>query len=324
MIAFDHINRYYINAYDCFSGVKWHMPPIAGVKLGKNAQKKKVTFNQVFYNIRNDMKTEVHTILGAGGVIGRELMRELAGYTSHVRLVQRRPAFPPAGMEARAADLLKGDQVSEAVQGSTVAYLVAGLAYRTAVWQAQWPVIMGNVIEACKQHAVRLVFFDNVYLYGHVDGPMTEKTPVNPCSAKGEVRAHIAGMLMNEVHAGTLSGVIARAADFYGPDATNTFVHPMVFELLRDGKKAAWLCNGDMPHSMIFTPDAARATARLGTTEDAFGQVWHLPVAPDPPTGKQFIEMVAGAFQTRPRYRILGTGLLRLAAPGQRRRSRVD
>jgi nucleoside-diphosphate-sugar epimerase len=270
--------------------------------------------NKVFYGIKEGMKTEVHTILGAGGVIGRELMRELAAYTGQVRLVHRHPAFPPAGMEARAADLLNGDQVAEAVRGSTVAYLVVGLPYRTGVWQAEWPVIMGNVIEACKRHAVRLVFFDNVYLYGCVDGPMTEETPINPCSAKGAVRARIAGMLMDEIRAGNLSGLIARAADFYGPDATNTFVHPMVFELVRDGKKAVWLCNGDVPHSMIFTPDAARATARLGNTEDAFGQVWHLPVAPDPPTGKQFIEMVAGAFQTRPRYRILGTGLLRLVA----------
>jgi nucleoside-diphosphate-sugar epimerase len=264
---------------------------------------------------RKTMSNALHTILGAGGVIGRELMRELAAYTDRIRLVRRHPQPPSAvGIEAFAADLRNPGQVADAVRGSAVAYLVAGLPYRTAVWQAEWPLIMGNVIAACRQHSVRLVFFDNVYLYGRVDGPMTEETPVNPCSAKGEVRARIAQMLMAEIGAGNIHGVIARAADFYGPDATNTFVHPMVFEMLRDGKKAVWLCNGDLPHSLIFTPDAARATALLGNTEDAWGQVWHLPVHPEPPTGRQFITMVATAFHTGPRYRVLGTGLLKLVS----------
>jgi nucleoside-diphosphate-sugar epimerase len=271
--------------------------------------------NQPPYGIRKAMNNDLHTILGAGGVIGRELMRELAAYTNHIRLVRRHPQPPStAGMEARAADLRNPDQVADAVRGSVVAYLVAGLPYRTAVWQEEWPLIMNNVMQACRQHSVRLVFFDNVYLYGRVDGPMTEETPVNPCSAKGEVRARIAERLMAEIRAGNICGLIARAADFYGPDATNTFVHPMVFELLRDGKKAVWLCNGDVPHSMLFTPDAARATALLGNTGDAWNQVWHLPVHPDPPTGRQFIAMVASAFHTRPECRVLGSGLLRLVS----------
>jgi len=261
------------------------------------------------------MSNDLHTILGAGGVIGRELMRELAAYTDRIRMVRRHPQPPSAaGIEARAADLRNPRQVADAVRGSAVAYLVAGLPYRTAVWQAEWPLIMDNVITACRQHSVRLVFFDNVYLYGRVDWLMSEEAPVNPCSAKGEVRARIAEMLMAEIRAGNICGLIARAADFYGPDATNTFVHPMVFELLRDGKKAAWLCNGNVPHSMIFTLDAARATALLGNTKDAWGQVWHLPVHPNPPTGRQFITMVARAFHTGPRYRVLGTGLIRLVS----------
>ncbi len=260
------------------------------------------------------MSNNLHTILGAGGVIGRELVRELAAYTDHIRLVRRQPQPPAAaGIEARAADLLDPGQVADAVRGSAVAYLVAGLPYRTAVWQSQWPVIMRNVIAACARHQVRLVFFDNVYLYGYVEGAMSEETPVNPCSRKGEVRARIADMLMGEIRAGNLCGLIARAADFYGPDATNTFVHPMVFELLRDGKKASWLGNSEVPHAMLFTPDAARATALLGNTEDAYGQVWHLPVHPDPPTGRQFITMVARAFNSKPTYRLLGAGMVKVA-----------
>ena len=58
-------------------------------------------------------------------------------------------------------------------------------------------------------------------MYGKVAGPMTENTPYAPCSKKGEIRAKIATALMNEVQAGGLSAMIARSADFYGPDTQN-------------------------------------------------------------------------------------------------------
>jgi len=76
--------------------------------------------------------------------------------------------------------------------------------------------VMRNTIDACKRHSSALVFFDNVYAYGQVDGVMTEETPYSPCSRKGEVRARIATMLMDEVRRGELRGMIVRSADFYG------------------------------------------------------------------------------------------------------------
>ena len=256
---------------------------------------------------------EVQTLLGAGGVIGNELMRELATRVDRVRLVRRHPAPPGPRMEARAADLLDARQVAEVVEGSTVAYLVAGLPYRAAVWETQWPVILDNVIEACKRHGVRLVFLDNLYLYGCVDGPIREDTPPNPCSRKGEVRAKLVERLTAEMRAGTLRAVIARGADFFGPGAVNSALHPLVFEMLRDGKKAGWLGRDDVPHSLLFTSDAGRALADLGNTPEAFGQTWLLPCDPNPPTGREFIRRAAEAFGTRPSHRQLGRTLLRIA-----------
>jgi hypothetical protein len=60
---------------------------------------------------------------------------------------------------------------------------------------------MGNAIEACKRSNARLVFFDNVYMYGKVDTVMTEDRPFRPCSKKGEIRAQIATTLLNEIKA---------------------------------------------------------------------------------------------------------------------------
>jgi nucleoside-diphosphate-sugar epimerase len=194
-----------------------------------------------------------------------------------------------------------------------VVFLLAGLAYELAVWQALWPRIMANAIEACKRASAKLVFFDNVYMYGKVQGPMTERTPNAPCSKKGAVREAIATTLMDEVQAGNVSALIARAADFYGPNTKNGVPNVLVFENFAKGAPASWLVNANVPHSLTFIPDAARGVATLAERDSAFNQVWHLPTAAEPPTGREFIEMAAAAFGVKPKYRVLSKPLLRVA-----------
>ncbi len=252
------------------------------------------------------------TLLGAGGAIGRPLAGLLTARGEPVRLVGRRPG-PVAGAEIVAADLSDRGQTVQAVAGSSVVHLLVGLPYRTAVWRERWPRIMANVIEACKRAGARLVFFDNVYMYGRVSGPMTEQTPYAPCSRKGEVRARIATSLMDEVRAGRLTAMIARSADFYGSKTDHAVPDVLVLAALARGAKPSWLLNASVPHSLTFTPDAARALVMLAGRETAWNQIWHLPTAPDPPTGAGFIAMAAEAFGAPPRHRVLGRPMLRLA-----------
>jgi nucleoside-diphosphate-sugar epimerase len=256
----------------------------------------------------------VHTMLGARGVIARELSLALAGATDRIRQVSRRPERVNRGDELVPADLLDARATADAVAGSEVAYLVAGLKYDVRVWEEQWPRVMRNTIDACKRHAARLVFFDNVYAYGRVAGPMTEDTPFNPVSRKGEVRARIATMLLDEMRSGGIVAMIVRAADFYGPGATQSFPHVTVFERIRAGKTPQWVGNPRAIHTFTYTPDAGRATARLGTTPDAYGHTWHLPTTKEPLGGEGFVRLtceLAGRpfkLQVAPRWllRIMG------------------
>jgi hypothetical protein len=55
--------------------------------------------------------------------------------------------------------------------------LTAGLVYDKNIWAQQWPVIMQNAINVAKETGARLIFFDNIYMYGLVNGPITENTP---------------------------------------------------------------------------------------------------------------------------------------------------
>lgn len=254
----------------------------------------------------------MQTILGANGVIGRELAEALRAYTDRIRLVSRSPRALKPTDETFAADLLDANAASDAVRGSDVAYLVVGLQYSTNVWREQWPRLMRNVMDACKRHGTKLVFFDNVYAYGLVRGGMTEDTPYNPTSRKGEVRARIATMLEDEMKRGELQAMIVRAADFYGPGATTSMTHAVVFERLRAGKAPQWLGNPKAVHTFTYTPDAGRATAVLGQKAEAYGQVWHLPTHPEPITAEAFVRLACAAAHRPYRLQVAPKIMLRL------------
>ncbi len=253
------------------------------------------------------------TILGAGGAIGTELAKSLTQYTQNIRLVSRQPKAVNESDQLFPADLTKPEEVVAAVEGSDVAYLTVGLPYEIKIWESTWPVVMQNVIDACKIHGTRLVFFDNIYMYDPVCmADITEEAPIRPVSKKGMVREKIARMLMEAVEKGAITALIARSADFYGPSISKTSVlTETVMNNLARGKKAQWLVSLDCLHSFTYTPDAGRATAFLGITESAYDQVWHLPTTSDPPTGKEWIDRFAEEMGVKPGYQVAPKWLIR-------------
>jgi nucleoside-diphosphate-sugar epimerase len=253
------------------------------------------------------------TILGSGGAISKELVPRLCAAGRKVRLVSRNPSALGSGVETVAADVTDLQQTVAAVAGSSLVFLLAGLKYDHRVWAEAWPRVMSNSIEACKRAGARLVFFDNVYMYGRVNGPMTEETPFNPASRKGEIRARIATQLNEEWKSASVTAMIVRAADFYGPGAAHGIPNVLVFEPLSKGNSAMVLAADSLPHSYSYTLDCAEALVKLADTGTAWNQTWHVPTAPDPPAAREFIAMAAAAMGAKPKYRVLGPGMVRIA-----------
>lgn len=252
----------------------------------------------------------MQTILGAGGSIGIELARELSQYTSQIRLVSRKPERVNATDELFRADLTDQLMVDKAIAGSEIVYVTVGFKYDINVWRENWPAFMTNVIESCKKHRAKLVFFDNVYMYDRKHlYHMTEDTPIRPTSKKGRIRAEIASMLLDEVERGRLTALIARSADFLG--STNSIIVETVYKNLAKGKKADWFASTSKLHSYTFTPDAAKATALLGNTPEAYNQVWHLPTAA-PLTGKQWVALFGKEMGVKPDVRAVPLWIIRV------------
>lgn len=254
----------------------------------------------------------MHTILGAGGPVANALTSELSANNETIRLVSRRPiATENDNTSWRKADLLNYAEVLQAVKGSTVIYLCAGLVYDAKVWEEQWPVIMQNVIRITQETGARLIFFDNVYMYGLVNGPMKEDTPYNPSSKKGKIRAAIATLLMDEVKAGTIQASIARAPDFYGTNSMNSFFDMMVLDKYAANATANWMGDPKVLHNFIYIPDAGKALYLLGQHPESDNQIWHLPTAPAMP-GKDFIALAAKIYDVKPRYLAINKLMLQL------------
>ncbi len=254
----------------------------------------------------------LHTILGANGTIATELIPVLQEHGEQIRLVSRNPK-PVANAETMAADLLQNDDAMRAVAGSDIVYLLVGLAYDYEVWQRDWPLLMRNVIEACKHAGAKLIFFDNVYPYGIVTVSITEKTPFKPVSKKGTIRAEVDNLLLSEMKSGRLDAIITRAADFYGPRCTDKSVPGLlVFSRMKKKQTAQWFVNPNVPRAFTYTPDAAKAIYMLSQRPDAFNQTWILPAASPSLTGRQFIQLAATYMQGKDAVQVLPSWLIRL------------
>jgi nucleoside-diphosphate-sugar epimerase len=254
----------------------------------------------------------MQTILGSGGAIGVLLAKELKSYTNEIRLVSRNPKKVNATDRLFPANLLDRDEVNKAIKGSRVVYVTIGFPYSVKVWKKFWPKFMKYVINACIENNAKLVFFDNIYMYDkdYLNG-MTEETPINPPSEKGIIRHKVAQMLLDKIKEGKLNALIARSADFYGPNIDGTSVlTENLFKPYSKGKKGYWLASDTHKHSFTYTPDAAKATALLGNTADAYNQVWHLPTAAHPLTGKEWATTIANEMGVKPKYQVISKGFL--------------
>lgn len=255
----------------------------------------------------------LHTILGAGGSISNYLVPILLENKEQVRLVSRSQKNIE-GTENIIADLTNAEQTKKAVEGSSVVYLLVGLEYSIKAWKEQWPVIMTNVINACSEANAKLIFFDNVYMYGTVHGAMTEETAFNACSRKGEVRVAIANQLLHAMKTKKVNALIARSADFYGPGSDKTgMVNITVFQNLAKNKTAQCLVDANKPHSFTYVPDAAKALYLLAKDDTAFNQTWHLPTRSNPLTGKQFIELAAKEFNRLPKFMVFPKWMIKVS-----------
>jgi nucleoside-diphosphate-sugar epimerase len=232
----------------------------------------------------------VNVIFGTGP-LGLAVARHLASSGAQVRLVNRSGggADAPRGAEAVAADATDPAASRRACEGAEVVYHCATGAYGR--WAEFLPPLMNGIIEGAAAANARLVYGDNLYGYGPVDGPLREDLPYRPIGPNTRARAEVATTLMNAHAAGKVRATIGRASDFYGPHVHQSKAGDLIFAQALAGKPAQVVGDPDEPHTYSFIDDFAAGLVTLAQRDEALGQVWHIPNA-ETVTTRRFVEMV--------------------------------
>ncbi|RED26873.1 nucleoside-diphosphate-sugar epimerase [Flavobacterium cutihirudinis] len=257
----------------------------------------------------------MQTILGANGQIGEELARELKrNFTSDIRIVSRKAKKINDTDTVFSADLSIKQNAIEALKDSEIAYFTLGLPMNSDLWEKQFPLITRNIIDACKVNGTKLVFFDNTYMYPQDNRLLTEETVFAPVGRKGKIRKEMAEMVLKEIKSGELRAVICRAPEFYGSGKTQSITNTLIFNAIKENKKLKVPLADNKKRSLIWTPDASRATALIGNTPDAFGQTWHLPVDNTRLTYKEFINLASKIYGKELNYSVVPKLVFRIGA----------
>jgi nucleoside-diphosphate-sugar epimerase len=256
-------------------------------------------------------ENDLHVVLGANGGTGTAIVRELADRGHRVRAVSRRAgAGLQAGVEGVAADIMDPEQARRACEGAEVVYHAAQPTYTR--WVQEFPAMNSSVAQGAAAAGAKLLFADNLYMYAQSTDPLTEDSPLSVTGKKGPLRARMAEELLAAHRAGTLRVAIGRSSDYYGPYGLNSVLGERLFAAAVKGKRALWLGSLDVPRSLSYLEDMARAFVILGERQEADGQVWHLPTA-DPISGQQFLELVFAELGLPPKIARLSPGTARVA-----------
>lgn len=151
------------------------------------------------------------SILGTGA-LGRAVARELLKRGRTVRLVSRSRRGSPEGCTGFAADVSNVDSGNQGLRRGR-----GRLSHRDSRLHQ-----VGRALSShSKGSPSRLQKYprppgqrQSVYMYGAVDGEMTEESPQKPVTRKGKLRAELARMAMEAHERGKVQVALGRAPDF--------------------------------------------------------------------------------------------------------------
>ncbi|MFD0270081.1 NAD-dependent epimerase/dehydratase family protein [Streptomyces sp. NPDC127106] len=220
----------------------------------------------------------LHVVVGFGPA-GAATARLLAAQGESVRVVTASGRRPEPGIEHIALDARDGERLAEAAKGATALYGCAAPPYHR--WADEWPALASSLCAAAEATGAVLVLLGNLYGYGPVDGPVTERLPLAATGTKGRVRAAVWERARGLHEQGRIKAVEVRASDFFGPGVTDGgHLAARVVPALLRGKPVSTLGDPDAPHSWTYLPDVARALVEVAGEERARGRSWHVPTGP--------------------------------------------
>jgi nucleoside-diphosphate-sugar epimerase len=252
-----------------------------------------------------------HVVFGATGGIGGAVVAELLRRGQSVRAVSRHGAAPE-GAEGARADAADAAAAADAASGAGVVYHCVNPGYTQ--WPELLPPVSSSILHAAESAGAKLVFADNLYAYGPVEGRLREDLPAAADGPKGRTRVAVAVEMLAAHREGRVRVAIGRASDYYGPGGVSSTAGEPVFGRALAGKRPQWTGKLGVPHTFHYLPDIARGLVTLAEHREADGEVWHLPAA-EPLIAQEFFDLVfeAAGRPTPAKAQVAGPAVLAVA-----------
>ena len=156
------------------------------------------------------------TIFGYGPT-GQATAKRLEAMGRETVIAQRsKPAALPRGATFVAADALDRESVLAAARGSEQIVVAIGFPYVGKLWREVWPKAIGNFVAACEATGARMVFIDNLYMYGPQTAPLVETMPLTSYGLKPAARSAATRVWTEAAAAGRARVAALRPPDFTG------------------------------------------------------------------------------------------------------------
>jgi len=227
-----------------------------------------------------------NVIFGGSGPTGKAVARYLVSKGHKCACVSRSGNVPKEledlkeGVIGVKGDALDAGRCQDICKSAKRVFFCLGLEYSSSVWSRDFPVALDNVLSAVPQDAV-FVMADNLYMFGaeQAGKVLSPTLPFTTIGVKPKLRGEMNRTIQKYHDEGRCKTVIMRAADFYGPEVTNSALGEHVFAKIRDDSAPAVVQPMEHRHAFTFVPDQAEAMVEASMEPKAWGKALHCPCA---------------------------------------------
>jgi nucleoside-diphosphate-sugar epimerase len=187
--------------------------------------------------------------------------------------------------------------------GKQATHIFHGINYPYHKWEGNMERSTQLIIDAASANKATILFPGNVYNYGNIKTPIKEDSPEKPGTRKGVIRVRLEQLLHQAAEQGLCRVLVVRLPDFWGPNVLNEGIAP-IFKGALKGNAMPWLYRNDIPHQLVYTPDAARVIYELVRIKPEKPFAVYNYGGEVVPSIKSWQSQIAAAAGTKPRYRL--------------------
>lgn len=223
-----------------------------------------------------------HSLVIGAGPVGTTVAAQLIA-AGHDVTVGTRSGTEIEGAHSLRLDVRDGNALDSAMRGVVTVYHCAHTAYSLRAFERDLLPAEESVLGSAARAGAVVAFPESLYSFA---GSGVIDADSRPTASAGMGRVRRA--LLAQRAGSPAPTVSVAAADFYGPGVRSAIPAMLVTERIRAGARPLVYLRGNIPHSLTYVPDLARAMIVAAGDPALHNSLILAPTAPAP-TQREFI-----------------------------------